>query len=74
MPVLFCHACCRNTQHKAVLRKREEDDLSLKTKFQKFSQLINQIFNGVHYHKMDRVCLCRDCNQQNSVTSLDSTH
>ena len=34
MPVLFCQSCCRDTQHKAVLRKRAEDDVSLKNKFQ----------------------------------------
>ncbi|GLT13507.1 hypothetical protein [Vibrio algivorus] len=74
MPVLFCQSCCRDTQHKAVLRKRTEDDMSLKNKFQKFNELINQLFSGVPYHKMDRVCLCRYCNHQNAVYSLDSTH
>ncbi|MGV3000522.1 hypothetical protein [Vibrio sp.] len=74
MPVLFCQSCCRDTQHKAILRKRAEDDMSLKNKFQKFNELINHLFSGVPYHKMDRVCLCRYCNHQNAVYSLDSAH
>ncbi|WP_105901109.1 hypothetical protein [Vibrio gangliei] len=74
MPVLFCQSCCRDTQHKAVLRKRAEDDVSLKNKFQKFNELMNQLFSGVHYHKMDRVCLCRDCNHQTAVFSQESAH
>ncbi len=74
MPVLFCHSCCRDTQHKEVLRRRAEDDLSIKTKLQKFNELINQLFSGVHYHKMDPVCFCRDCNRQNAEKSLVSRH
>lgn len=74
MPVLFCHSCCRDTQHKSVLRKREEDDVSLKTKFEKFSQLVSELFSGVPYHKMDRVCLCRYCNHQSAVLLPDKSH
>ncbi len=65
MPIFYCEACHKETQHKQVLRKRTFEEASLRTKLQGFRELMSQLVSGQHYHKMDQVCLCRDCNHVN---------
>lgn len=77
MPVLYCHSCCRDTQHKEVMCKspvNNHPDISLKDKLQQFSKLMSQLMSGIHYHKMDRVCFCRQCNHKNKWRSDSLSH
>ncbi len=76
MPVLYCDSCRRDTQHKEVLCRLPKDniDISLKAKLQQFSKLMSQLMNGVHYHKMGPVCLCRNCNQKNNWQAESLSH
>ncbi|MBY6195824.1 hypothetical protein [Vibrio mediterranei] len=62
MPTNYCAACKKDTAHKAVMRRSQNDNPTI---LQSFQQLMSQLVNGSGYYKLERQLYCRVCNKQN---------
>ncbi|BCL71718.1 hypothetical protein VINI7043_06061 [Vibrio nigripulchritudo ATCC 27043] len=61
MPKVYCEACEKKTHHKAIMCKTTPQCTTL---LEKANQLMFQVFNGDHYHKMEQRLYCRVCNHE----------
>lgn len=57
MPTAYCSCCRKETAHKVVMR-RSEEELPVMAHC---IRVAKAVFTGVHYMKMERVVSCRDC-------------
>ncbi|KOO15297.1 hypothetical protein AKJ18_09855 [Vibrio xuii] len=66
MPQMHCHCCNKNTPHKIVLKRCEEQHDSV---LKSMACFFSTVFKGDHYVKMEKHAYCRACNAQTEVIS-----
>jgi|GEM_PF-903336 len=70
MPKVYCEACNKKTDHKAIMRKTPPQCTTFWEKFTHANQSVFQFLSGEHYYNMERQLYCRVCNHQHQVMAM----
>ncbi|QIA65895.1 hypothetical protein GT360_20535 [Vibrio astriarenae] len=57
MPTAYCSCCRKETAHKVVMRRSEEELPTMSHCL----RVVKAVFTGDHYMKMEKVVSCRVC-------------
>ncbi|MGL4380192.1 MAG: hypothetical protein ACRCTB_03755 [Vibrio sp.] len=61
MPKAYCRCCGKQTAHKALMKRVQDQPDG----WQGFQQFLTMLIHGQHYYQMEKQYFCRVCNQQN---------
>ncbi|MGD8110953.1 hypothetical protein ACQEXU_10645 [Vibrio sp. TRT 21S02] len=61
MPKAYCQCCQKQTAHKVVMKRCQDEHSSV---FKNIQCFFSTLIQGDHYVKMERTYFCRSCNHQ----------